>query len=92
MNVEASVDPQCGGPDWTPITPKTGSLFHAETHHSAAALRNFNLAYARTELFADMMALFGDVLFSPESGHQTVGCNVHQVPIDGVIGRQLVDS
>ena len=32
MKVEASVDPQCGGPDWTPITPKTGSLFHAETH------------------------------------------------------------
>ena len=30
--MEASVDPQCGGPDWTPITPKTGSLFHAETH------------------------------------------------------------
>jgi hypothetical protein len=23
---------KCGGPDWTPITPKTGSLFHAETH------------------------------------------------------------
>ena len=21
-----------GGPDWTPITPITGSLFHAETH------------------------------------------------------------
>jgi hypothetical protein len=21
-----------GGPDWMPITPKTGSLFHAETH------------------------------------------------------------
>ena len=20
------------GPDWMPITPKTGSLFHAETH------------------------------------------------------------
>ena len=29
--MEASVDPQCGSPDWTPITPKTGSLFHAET-------------------------------------------------------------
>jgi putative transposase len=34
MKMEASVDPQCGGPDWTPITPKTGSLFHAETHKS----------------------------------------------------------
>jgi hypothetical protein len=26
------VDPQPRGPDWMPITPKTGSLFHAETH------------------------------------------------------------
>jgi hypothetical protein len=27
--MEASVDPQPRGPDWMPITPKTGSLFHA---------------------------------------------------------------
>src|SRR5216683_4757548 len=33
MKMEASVDPQCRGPDWMPITPKTGSLFHAETHN-----------------------------------------------------------
>jgi hypothetical protein len=26
--------PQCRGPDWMPITPKTGSLFHAETQRS----------------------------------------------------------
>jgi putative ABC transport system substrate-binding protein len=31
MKMEASVD-QCRGPDWMPITPKAGSLFHAETH------------------------------------------------------------
>jgi 2-oxo-3-hexenedioate decarboxylase len=31
LKMEASVDPQCRGPDWMPITPKTGSLFHAET-------------------------------------------------------------
>ena len=35
MKMEASVD-QCRGPDWMPITPKTGSLFHAETHATAA--------------------------------------------------------
>lgn len=35
--MEASVDPQCGGPDWTPITPKAGSLFHAETQRDRAA-------------------------------------------------------
>jgi hypothetical protein len=29
--MEATVDPQPRGPDWMPITPKTGSLFHAET-------------------------------------------------------------
>src|SRR5271169_5921663 len=33
--MEASVDPQPRGPDWMPITPKTGSLFHAETHGTA---------------------------------------------------------
>src|SRR4051794_35844976 len=32
MKMEASVDPQCRGPDWMPITPKAGSLFHAEIH------------------------------------------------------------
>jgi hypothetical protein len=25
------VDPQPRGPDWMPITPKTGSLFHADS-------------------------------------------------------------
>jgi hypothetical protein len=29
--MEATVDPLPGGPDWMPITPKRGSLFHAET-------------------------------------------------------------
>jgi len=29
--MEASVDPLSRGPDWKPITPKTGSLLHAET-------------------------------------------------------------
>jgi hypothetical protein len=29
--MEASVDPPSRGPDWMPITPKTGSLLHAET-------------------------------------------------------------
>ena len=26
------MDPYPRGPDWMPITPKTGSLFHAESH------------------------------------------------------------
>ena len=36
--MEASVDPQCRGPDWMPITPKTGSLFHAETQSAGDQL------------------------------------------------------
>jgi len=32
--MEASVDPQPRGPDWMPITPKAGSLFHADSHSS----------------------------------------------------------
>src|SRR5277367_4612751 len=32
--MEASVDPQPRGPDWMPITPKTGSLFHADSQRA----------------------------------------------------------
>ena len=35
--MEATVDPQPRGPDWMPITPKTGSLFHADSHDSLEA-------------------------------------------------------
>jgi hypothetical protein len=31
------VDPQSRGPDWMPITPKTGSLFHAESQPGATS-------------------------------------------------------
>ena len=33
--MEATVDPQPRGPDWMPITPKTGSLLHADSHLNA---------------------------------------------------------
>ena len=33
--MEATVDPQPRGPDWMPITPKTGSLLHADLHTNA---------------------------------------------------------
>ena len=29
--MEATVDPLPRGPDWMPITPKTGSFFHADS-------------------------------------------------------------
>jgi len=33
--MEATVDPLPRGPDWMPITPKTGSLFHADSQTEA---------------------------------------------------------
>ncbi|MET4186603.1 hypothetical protein ABIB94_008744, partial [Bradyrhizobium sp. JR7.2] len=30
--------PLSRGPDWMPITPNTGSLFHAETHQAPGSL------------------------------------------------------
>src|SRR6516165_4207429 len=36
--------PSARGPDWMPITPKRGSLFHAETHTAAHALAAVGLA------------------------------------------------
>src|SRR5271168_4091364 len=36
--MEASVDPQPRGPDWMPITPKTGSLLHADSHTAASLI------------------------------------------------------
>ena len=38
--MEASVD-QGRGPDWMPITPKTGSLFHAETQPVGWVFRSY---------------------------------------------------
>jgi putative DNA primase/helicase len=35
--MEATVDPQPRGPDWMPITPKTGPLFHADSQQVSAA-------------------------------------------------------
>jgi hypothetical protein len=32
------VDPYPRGPDWMPITPKTGSLFHADSHAPRRAI------------------------------------------------------
>src|SRR5204863_4471477 len=33
-----------GGPDWMPITPKTGSLFHAYSHYATSQERRAALA------------------------------------------------
>jgi uncharacterized protein (DUF1810 family) len=41
--MEASVDPYPRGPVWMPITPKTGSLFHADSHAEAAAYLEHDL-------------------------------------------------
>src|SRR5580704_4359721 len=38
---EACVDPYPRGPDWMPITPKTGSLFHAESQTDCGTAVSF---------------------------------------------------
>ena len=60
--MEASVDPQCRGPDWMPITPKTGSLFHAETQAAEAALE-----FLRSSLHA--LHLFLSIVLAPRPPH-----------------------
>ena len=48
------MDPQPRGPDWMPITPKTGSLFHADSHlHSHGTLELRNLEHAECRLASD---------------------------------------
>ncbi len=42
--MEATVDPQPRGPDWMPITPKTGSLFHADSHYCTGYLGDIGVA------------------------------------------------
>ena len=37
--MEATVDPPPRGPDWMPITPKTGSLFHADSQSRTGTIR-----------------------------------------------------
>jgi hypothetical protein len=39
--MEATVDLLPRGPDWMPITPKTGSLFHADSHPGGLAFSEF---------------------------------------------------
>ena len=50
------MEPQPRGPDWMPITPKTGSLFHADSQTVEApdeksaiaeAMKTFNITPAR---------------------------------------------
>jgi hypothetical protein len=50
--MEASVDPYPRGPVWMPITPKTGSLFHADSHvHVAPSRRGIQCVGISTPLF-----------------------------------------
>ena len=55
--MEANVDPQPRGPDWMPITPKTGSLFHAgsQAEHCDDPLQ------AGTMSIADINKLMGEL-------------------------------
>ena len=63
------MDPYPRGPDWMPITPKTGSLFHAESHCGALAApwvidapmdRTIFETYVRTQLVPTLQE--GDIV------------------------------
>ena len=62
MKMEASVDPQCRGPDSMPITPKTGSLFHAETQ--LAAHRHAYPVFTQSQQNTVAQALFDERIVS----------------------------
>jgi citrate lyase subunit beta/citryl-CoA lyase len=61
--MEASVDPQPRGPDWMPITPKTGSLLHADSQASCrtAAQEGFT---GRVAIHPDQVAPINEA-FAP---------------------------
>jgi hypothetical protein len=51
-NTETIVNPIVrGGHFWTPITPQTGSFFHAESHRADAAGRPMPVKYQETGLY-----------------------------------------
>jgi hypothetical protein len=56
--MEANVDPLPRGPDWVPITPKTGSLFHAETHYGPRWIKLWQNLYGKA-MAASQQALAG---------------------------------
>src|SRR5260370_15752011 len=56
-NQEACVDPYPRGPDWMPITPKMGSLFHADSHPGEQPTPG---APWRIRLTHDVMARFNN--------------------------------
>jgi hypothetical protein len=62
------VDPYPRGPDWMPITPKTGSLFHAESH--TCTIRHSGLRRASV-----------DHESSARSGSRIRGCQPEDVRI-----------
>jgi hypothetical protein len=77
MKMEASVDPQCRGPDWMPITPKTGSLFHAETHDAhPTVVDRLLVSEARWELMTPSQNSRGYVLSRLRWSDRSLGSHV----------------
>ena len=57
VNLESLCEPHClRGPFWTPVTPKTGSLFHADQHSGITSLRGIATALNDREM-VDILAL-----------------------------------
>src|SRR4030088_933385 len=55
--MEATVDPQPRGPDWMPITPKTGSLFHADSHRASGSVVEACVSFERFSPWKSTSAL-----------------------------------
>jgi len=66
------------GPFWTPITPETGSLFHAETHRSKDIIisggENISSVEVEDVLYKHPAVLFAAVVAKPDGKWGEVPC------------------
>jgi hypothetical protein len=88
--MEAIVDPCSGGPDWTPITPKTGSLFHAYSHKYVGQLKTPSygkyLFFAQYQNADNSFQGGGRCLSSLSvNGKPVVAVNIHRPSADGEV-------
>lgn len=78
--MKANVNPKPGGPYWTPITPKAGSLFHADSQ-----LRQLDILTAVNRLPDDQRSVL--LLISVEDLSYADAARVLDVPIGTVMSR-----
>ena len=69
------MDPQPRGPDWMPITPKTGSLFHADSQFSAEGVVRY---VEQSPAFPFVSCQRGQRLSALPSPVDDTGLSVHE--------------